>query len=276
MPERLNPQLHIAVCDDERIDREQAAALTCEILAAEGLTCDISAYESSPALLAAIQSGAQFHILLLDVMMDGLDGIELAAALRELGDGTAIIFISSNREMALRGYEVSAAWYLAKPLQQTQLRKALLYCYKTFCVKREILLPTTRGQRRIPLSDILYAEAMERMTKLALTDRLEKINIKFSDLSALLPERQFVFCHRSYLSKSGVYRLHTQPGTGSDHRGNPAGQPVSAGGFAKTIRRLFARLTRGEQHRHSVTILPMFRIRKISIPFHDLPDHLQP
>lgn len=74
-----------------------------------------------------------------------------------------------------------------------------MYCYKTFCEKKEILLPTTKGQRRISLSGILYAEAMERVTKLALTDRLEELNIKFSDLSALLPERQFVLCHRSYL-----------------------------------------------------------------------------
>lgn len=131
--------------------------------------------------------------------MEGLDGMELAAALRKLGNSTAIIFISSNREMALRGYEVSATRYLAKPLQTEQLREALLYCYKTFCAKKELLLPTTRGQRRIPLANILYAEAMERVTKLALTDRLEEVNIKFSDLSALLPERQFCSCHRSYL-----------------------------------------------------------------------------
>ena len=40
---------------------------------------------------------------------------------------------------------------------------------------------------------------MERVTKLALTDRLEEVSMKFSHLSALLPERQFVLCHRSYL-----------------------------------------------------------------------------
>lgn len=199
MPEHINPLLQIAVCDDESIDRQQAAGLTRAIMAAEGLACDLSSYESATALLTAIQGGAQFHILLLDVMMEGLDGMELAAALRKLGDGTAIIFMSSNRELALRGYEVSAARYLAKPLQTEQLREALLYCYKTFCEKKEILLPTTRGQRRIPLANILYAEAMERVTKLALTDRMEEVTLKFSNLSALLPERQFISCHRSYL-----------------------------------------------------------------------------
>lgn len=203
MPATPNQQLHIAICDDESIDRQQAADLTREIMAAEGLACDLSGYESATALLTAIQDGAQFHILLLDVMMGGLDGMELAAALRELGDATAIIFMSTNREMALRGYEVSAARYLAKPLQRAQLREALLYCYKTFCEKKDILLPTTKGQRRIPLSNILYVEAMERVTKLALTDRLEEVNMKFSDLSALLPERQFQPCHRSYLVNLG-------------------------------------------------------------------------
>ena len=194
-----NQQLHIAICDDESTDRQQAADLTHKIMETEGLACDLSSYESATALLTAILGGAQFHILLLDVMMEGLDGMELAAALRKLGDGTAIIFISSNRELALRGYEVSAARYLAKPLREDQLREALLYCCKTFCEKKEILLPTSKGRRGISLSKILYAEAMERVTKLALTDRLEEVSMKFSNLSALLPERQFALCHRSYL-----------------------------------------------------------------------------
>jgi len=199
MPATPKQQLHIAICDDETIDRQQAADLTSEIMAAEGLVCGLCAYESATDLLNAIQGGEQFQILLLDVMMEGLDGMELAAALRRLGDATCIIFMSTNREMALRGYEVSAARYLAKPLRKEQLREALLYCYKTFCEEKEILVPTTKGRRRIALSDILYVEAMERMTKLVLRDRQEEVGMKFSEMTALLPERHFVLCHRSYL-----------------------------------------------------------------------------
>ena len=166
---------------------------------AERVACSVTGYGDGNALLAAIRNGAKFHILLLDVMMDEMDGIGLAAALRKLGDSTAIVFISSNREMALRGYEVSAARYLAKPIDRLRLREALLYCYRTFCKKREILLPTGKGQRRIPLSDVLYAEAMGRATRLVLAHRTEEVSLKFSDLAALLPERQFALCHRSYL-----------------------------------------------------------------------------
>ncbi len=199
MPEHRKPQLQVAVCDDEAADRQQAAALTREILSAEGLSCSVSDYASAAALLSAIQNGAQFQILVLDVMMDGLDGMELAAALRRLGKRTAIIFISSNREMALRGYEVSAARYLAKPIQPGQLREALLYCYQTFCASRELLLSTEKGQSRLAADDILYVESWERGSRLQLTSGPITTAAKLSELAELLPQRNFTFCHRTIL-----------------------------------------------------------------------------
>lgn len=198
MLKNYTPQLQIAVCDDEPIDCKQTEEMTTEIMAEEGLSCGLSAYGSAAALLNAIRSGAQFHILLLDVMMEGMDGIELAAALRELGNSTAIVFISSNREMALRGYEVSAARYLAKPLQRLQLREALLHCCKIF-EKKEILLPTKKGQRKLASSEILYVEPWERGSRLQLTGGPVETTAKFSELAAILPERNFTLCHRTVL-----------------------------------------------------------------------------
>ncbi len=199
MPENFVPQLQIAVCDDEPMDCQQAETLTTDIMTAEGLACSVSGFGSAAALLTAIQGGEQFHILLLDVMMEGLDGMELAAALRKLGDSAAIIFISSNREMALRGYEVSAARYLAKPLQMEELREALLYCYKTFCEKKEILLPTEKGQSKLAPSDIIYVESWERGSRLQLTSGPIETTVKISELASMLPERRFTFCHRTIL-----------------------------------------------------------------------------
>lgn len=102
MPENICPQLHIAICDDESLDCQRIATLTEKILRDEKLPCEVSCYSNGAELLSAVRGGVKFQILLLDVIMDGLDGIELAAALRELGDNTAIIFISVNREMAMR------------------------------------------------------------------------------------------------------------------------------------------------------------------------------
>lgn len=200
MEGELLPQLHIAVCDDAPSDRCQIAVLTDGILRNAGLSCTISTYSDGRELLDAVRSGTSFHMLLLDVMMDTMGGMDLAAVLRKLGDSAAIIFISSNREMAMRGYEVAAARYLEKPIQRDRLQEALLFCYRTFCEKKELLLPTGRGQCRVSCSDVVYAEAVERMTRLVLTGgREESVSMKFSELAAMLPERQFVRSHRSYL-----------------------------------------------------------------------------
>ncbi|MGN1004628.1 MAG: LytR/AlgR family response regulator transcription factor [Oscillospiraceae bacterium] len=199
MQQTVCPQLHIAVCDDEALDRQQIAELVDQTMLEEGLSCRIASYESGTALLSAIQNGAQFQILLLDVMMDGLDGMALAAALREMGDHTAIVFISSNREMAMRGYEVEALRYLAKPVDRARLQEALMYCYRTRLEQKEILLPTAGGQSRILLSDLVYAETWERGVRLILKDGQTETGMKISELAAMLPERQFVFCHRTIL-----------------------------------------------------------------------------
>ena len=118
---------------------------------------------------------------------------------QKLGDGAAIIFISANRDMALRGYEVSAARYLAKPLQKAQLREALLYCCRTYLMQKEILLPAPEGQRRILVSDVIYIEPWERGTRLVLVDGECKTGSKISELERLLPKERFVFCHRTLL-----------------------------------------------------------------------------
>lgn len=78
-------------------------------------------------------------------------------------------FTSSNRELALRGYEVSAARYLAKPLQTGQLREALLYCCQTSCASQELLIPAEKGQSKLAPSDILYVEFWEQGSRLPLT-----------------------------------------------------------------------------------------------------------
>ena len=199
MQETARPQLHIAVCDDEALERQRIADLVNQIMPEEGLSCRVTSYESGADLLSAIQHGGRFQILLLDVMMEGLDGMALAAALREKGDHTAIIFISSNLEMALRGYEVEAARYLAKPVDRERLREALMFCYRTRLAQKEILLPTASGQSRILPSDLIYAETWERGVRLILKDGREETGLKISELAAMLSERQFVFCHRTIL-----------------------------------------------------------------------------
>lgn len=201
MPNSID--LRLAVCDDTESERLWISGQAEDILRAERIGHYMVKYDSAGALLEAIVAGADFHVLLLDVMMDGLTGMELARALRQRQNQASIIFISSNREMALCGYEVSAARYLAKPVEPQKLREALLYCHKCWQEKwqekKEILLPTDEGQHRTSLSDIFYVEAYDRGTRFALKEGMVDTRLKFSEVLTMLPEPAFIQCHRSYV-----------------------------------------------------------------------------
>lgn len=189
---------HIAVCDDQPTDREIIEHMTRETLKLERIDCDITTYESGVELLAAIHSGREFQLLLLDVMMKELDGLELAATLREQGDQTAIIYISAYQEKALVGYEVSAARFLAKPIRPEKLKEALLYCIRVLEKNRSVMISTTEGQRRIVVANILYAETWGRGVRITCTDGTVESGMSISKLAEALPD-QFIFCHRAFL-----------------------------------------------------------------------------
>ena len=199
MYEQHISRLRLAVCDDEPAFCEQTARWSREILQQEQIEADVERFESARPLLETIEAGAAFSILLLDVMMDGMDGMNLAAALRAQGRKTPIIFISNNREMALRGYEVAAARYLAKPLERQKLREALLFCCQTLGAGGELLLPAADGHRRIQPASILYAETCGRGIRIALEGGQMESRMKISELAAMLPSSQYVFCHRTIL-----------------------------------------------------------------------------
>mgnify|MGYP005764767201 CR=1 FL=1 len=199
MPNQARAPLRIAVCDDEALDRAQIAQMAQEILRAEEIPAEIACFASARALLHAIQTGGAFQILLLDVMMEGMDGMELAAALRAGQEEAAIVFISSNREMALRGYEVAAARYLAKPLDAEKLREALLHCCAAYLQPREIVLPTSEGQSKVNVRAIVYVEPWDRGVRLHFAHKKVEVRMSISQVAALLPEHQFAYCHRTLL-----------------------------------------------------------------------------
>lgn len=199
MPVFSDPNLSIAICDDEPKDLSKMEAMTKELLEEEKIACEIFGFKDAVSLLAAVEGGKTFDLLLLDVMMENVNGIELAEAMRRKGDDTAIVFVSANREMALLGYEVSAVRYLTKPVGREKLQEALRYCCRTHLARKEILLPTPEGQRRILVSDVIYIETWNRGTRLALVGGECKTGTKISEWDRLLPKESFTFCHRTLL-----------------------------------------------------------------------------
>lgn len=199
-------ELKIAICDDSAQDLALITETTRQVLQRVKISHSVAVYTRSKELFSAIQSGKRYNLLVLDVMMDELDGMQLATQLREQDEQASIVFVSSNREMALHGYKVSAARYLTKPLNEDDLQEALLYCCRQWQRKKEILLPTVGGQHRISFAEIQYVEAFDRGTRFVLADEAVETRLKFSEVARMLPQTSFVLCHRAYIVNIALTR----------------------------------------------------------------------
>lgn len=193
-------ELNIAVVDDVEQDRIQIVEMAKHILCNANISYSISAYANGSALLEDIRGDKKYNLLLMDVLMDELDGMALARALREQGNQAMIIFISSSYEMALQGYRVKAMRYVVKPVEAEELKEALLHCYKEWQAKKEILLPTENGHRKTSFPDIQFVEAFDRGTRFVLSDETVYSSLKFSQVESILPQSGFILCHRAYIA----------------------------------------------------------------------------
>lgn len=192
-------EFSVAICDDNSEDLNETANLTEAFFQSRNISCSVSRFQRGAELLSAIEHGTKFQLLVLDVIMDELDGMDLAFTLRKQNDDTSIVFVSNNRELAMRGYEVDAARYLGKPIETEKLHEALQHCYKKYQDSREILFPSAKGARRISPSEIMFAEAGERGSKLFLVNEQVDTSMRMFELEAMLPNTQFVLCHRAFL-----------------------------------------------------------------------------
>ena len=199
-------ELRIAIVDDLDEDRMRIQEMTRRILLDSNIPHHIDCYGDGTVLLRDLRGGRKYHLLLLDVLMDDMNGIDLAGELRKQGDQTMIVFISSCQEMARQGYKVKAMRYLAKPLEKEEVQEALFACHGEWQAKKEILLPTDYGQYRISFPDIQFVEAFDRGTRFVLKSETVETRMKLSQVEAMLPKSMFVQCHRAYI----VNMAHTR------------------------------------------------------------------
>ena len=159
----------VAICDDEATSLKLNTILTEKILNEEGIVHEIKTFEDMESMINAVtKPNSPFDVLLSDILATGMNGIEAAEKLRELGDRLDIIFISTTAEYALEGYRVQALRYLQKPVDIEKLREALLQSYRKQAHKGGLSVTSEGKVYNINFKDILYIESSGREVELVL------------------------------------------------------------------------------------------------------------
>ena len=159
----------------------------------------ISSFDSSMGLLkASIEKDMRYDLILLDIAMDKIDGIELARRIRKIDNEVDIIFITSKQEYALDGYDVNALHYLMKPVNTTKLETLIKTAYAKKFQESVIVVKSGNQHFRVPVGTIVSIETIGRQVKLSLLDKEIKCPGKLIDILSELPCGQFVRCHQAF------------------------------------------------------------------------------
>ncbi len=170
----------------------------------KGLDFTVSRYESAEELLSHEESTGNLY--LLDAVLPGMNGVELARKLRGRGVDAAIIFLTTSRDFAVEAFAVWAANYLVKPIDEERLFPVLDVVLKQPQPKREIccIVDTNQGGVSLPLSKIMYLEMVSRVIHYHMEDGVvilsKYVRSSFADsIPEALRRPDFIQPHQSFL-----------------------------------------------------------------------------
>ncbi|MDE5655686.1 MAG: LytTR family DNA-binding domain-containing protein [Muribaculaceae bacterium] len=148
-------------------------------------------------------AGCAPDIAFLDIEMGNVSGLTVAA---QLPASTCVVFTTAYLHYAAEGFNLDAVDYLHKPFSysrfETAFAKALRRVEYNRSTPRQhsITVKQEYSNVTIPLDDIIYIEAMEGYSKIFRSkDRCVLSRVILKKLQAMLPERDFVRIHRSYV-----------------------------------------------------------------------------
>ena len=150
----------LAIVDDDAKQRDYLAELVHIWAKRNRHLLTVKQYAEANPFLFDYAEEKDFDLLLLDIEMPGISGIELAKAVRRENAAVQIVFITGFYEYFSDGFDVSALHYLIKPVDAPKLFPVLdKAVYNLEYRQRSVLLSTAEGSVKVPLADIVYAEA---------------------------------------------------------------------------------------------------------------------
>jgi two-component system response regulator AlgR len=210
----------ILVVDDEPLARERLLRLLERLQ--PGAECAEAA--SGQAALRLVESQGP-DLLLLDIRMPGMDGIEVATHLNALENPPAIVFCTAFDEYALQALEHQAVAYLLKPVREAALARALsaagrvnrlqlasLRAGRLASSRTHVCSQTHRGLETMPVDEVRCFTAEQKYVvargpgrELLLQDSLKELEGELGD--------RFIRVHRSALvARAHLLGLHKEEG----------------------------------------------------------------
>lgn len=162
--------IKIGLCDDISVQLSIIYDIVEKYCKDHNLEAKIREFESGEALLDYVNENGFFDIYFLDMILPGVQGIEIGQRLRAMGDNGKIVYLTATSEYAVESYEVKAFFYLLKPISKDSIFKVLDKAIEDIedsaeledKADKNIEIKTHNGKQIIRIKDILYVDIVNR------------------------------------------------------------------------------------------------------------------
>ena len=152
----------VAVCDDQQEDRDFGQQCVLAWAQARGFAVEVAQFPTGEAFLFQYEEDRAWDILLLDVEMAQVSGVELAQRIRQEDQALQIVFLTGYSDYIAQGYDVSALHYLLKPVSREKLFAVLdRAAQRLESAQRTLVLELPGELVRVALREIEYVEVRQ-------------------------------------------------------------------------------------------------------------------
>jgi len=199
----------IAICDDRKEDIEYISSIVKDWASDKGHTVTIKDFQSAEEFLFHYDDESDYDILLLDIEMGQINGVELAKKVRRQNREVQIIFITGYNDYIADGYDVEALNYILKPVHSDKLKTVLdRACEKLKKNEAALVFELTGGIVKVPLYEIRYIEVRANYVTIhAAEDILVKTTLSSIDQKL---DESFFKAGRSYIVNMHYIRKVTK------------------------------------------------------------------
>lgn len=183
-------KLSIAICDDSAADRKLIISYVTNYLDRRGYVADLTEYASGEALLSS--DTAAYDLIILDILMVGINGIQTAEELVDTAPDTQVIFCSSSNEFAAESYDVAALRYLTKPLSEAKLHQTLDHFFTAYTAMRTLEYRANRMSEHMLLSNVRWIEAADHKCRIHTTQGVIHTTTTLTQFAQQLADADFV------------------------------------------------------------------------------------
>ncbi|WP_321971287.1 LytTR family DNA-binding domain-containing protein [Paratractidigestivibacter sp.] len=195
-------QFHIAVCDDEPFAAASISGAADRELLRLGAEARIESFGDVTGLAARVQEEG-FDLILLDIEMPQVNGLEFARALRSAGNKTEIVFVSNSEDRVFESLPLRPLAFVRKSHfteDMAQAIQAFVRSWKSLKTDRVVTLKMAHAMGTFSVDDIIYVEARRRDKILHMVNgRTEVVIVTLEELGEKLAPVGFCRVHKGFL-----------------------------------------------------------------------------